>query len=94
MENNQVKTSTIQSQNLMKHRIYHPQLISKQNHLTHTINIRTNKINKNPIIPTQKTNQIFMTMIIILTPEDTPMTNISSAHNHERIIDFSLLKKT
>ena len=29
-----------------------------------------------------------MTMITILIPEDTPMTDTISAHNHEKTIDF------
>ena len=32
-------------------------------------------------------------MITILIPEDTPMTDTISAHNHEKIIDFSSVKR-
>ena len=47
-----------------------------------------------PIIPTQKTNLIFMTTITILIPVDTHMTDTISAHNHEKTIDFSSVKRT
>ena len=77
----------------MKKRIYHAQLIFNQNHLTKTPQFRTNKTNKKPIIPTQKINLIFMTTITILIPEDTPMTDTISAHNDEKIIDFSWVKR-
>ena len=46
-----------------------------------------------PIKPTQKINLIFMTTITILIPEDTPMTDTISAHNHEKTIDFSSVKR-
>ena len=65
-----------------------------QNHLTSTLHFRTNKMNKKPKIPTQKTNLIFMTTITILIPEDTPMTDTISAHNYEKVIDFSSVKMT
>ena len=38
-------------------------------------------------------NQTFMTMIILLTPEDTPITDTISAHNQEKTINFSLVKR-
>ena len=50
------------------------------------------KINKKLIIPTRKTKLIFMTTIILLTPEDTPLTDTISAHNHEKTIDLSSVK--
>ena len=34
-----------------------------------------------------------MTTITILIPEDTPMTDTISAYNHEKIIDFTSVKK-
>ena len=34
-----------------------------------------------------------MTTTIISIPEDTPTTDIISAHNHEKTIDFSSVKK-
>ena len=77
----------------MKKWINHPQLISNQNHLTNTPHFRTNKLNKKLIIPTQKTTLISMTMITILIPEDTPMTDTISADNHEKTIDFSSVKR-
>ena len=54
---------------------------------------RTKKINKKPIIPTQKTNLIFMTTITILILADTPMTDSISAHNQKRTINFSSMKR-
>ena len=33
-----------------------------------------------------------MTMIILLTPENTPIIDTISAHNQEKTIDFSLVK--
>ena len=33
-----------------------------------------------------------MTMIILITPEDTPIIDTISAHNQEKTIDFSLVK--
>ena len=51
------------------------------------------KKNKILNIPTQITNQTFMTMIILLTPEDTPIIDTISAHNQEKTIDFSLVKR-
>ena len=41
------------------------------------------------IIPTQKINLIFMTMIILLILENTPLTDTISAHNREKTIDLS-----
>ena len=49
--------------------------------------------NKQQISYTNPENQ-FTTMTIILIPEDTPMTDTISAHNHEKTIDFSLVKRT
>ena len=60
------------------------------NHSTNIPHFRTNTKNKKPIIPTQKINLIFMTTITILIPEDTPMTDTISTHNHKKIIDFWL----
>ena len=34
-----------------------------------------------------------MTMIFLLTPEDTPIIDTISAHNQEKTIDFSLVKR-
>ena len=78
----------------IKKRKYHPQLLSKQNHLANTPHFRINKINNRVVKQTQKTNLIVTTMTVILTPEDTPMTDTISAHNHEKTIDFSLVKRT
>ena len=78
----------------IKKRKYHPQLTSNRNHLANTPHFRINKINNKSVTPTQKTNLIFTTMTIILIPEDTPMTDTISAHNHEKSIDFSLVKRT
>ena len=33
-----------------------------------------------------------MTMIILLTPEDSPIIDTNSAHNQEKTTDFSLVK--
>ena len=93
MKNNPLKMKTTHLHILIRKRIYHPQLIFNQKHFTHTPHFRTNKINKKLIIPTQKTNLIFMTMITILIPEDTSMTDTISAHIHEKTIDFSSVKK-
>ena len=46
------------------------------------------------MIPIQKINRIIMTTITILISEDTPMTDTISAENHEKIIDFSSMKRT
>ena len=78
----------------LKKRKYHPQLTSNQNHLVNTPHFRINKINNKVVTQTQKTNLIFTTMVIILTPEDTPMTDTISAHNHEKTINISLVKRT
>ena len=78
----------------IKKQKYHPQLTSNQNHLANTPHFRINKINNKAVTQTQKTNLIFTTMTIILTPKDTPMTDTISAHNHEKTIDFSLVKRT
>ena len=63
-----------------------------RNHLANILHFRTKKKNKILYIPTQITNQTFMTMIILLTPEDTPIIDTISAHNQEKTIDFSLVK--
>ena len=78
----------------MKKRKNHSQLTSNQNDLDNTPHFRINKINNKRVTPTQKTNLIFTNMTMILTPEDTPMTDTISAHNHEKTIDFSLEKRT
>ena len=94
MKNNQLKTKIIQSQIPITKRIYHLQMIFNQNHLTNTPHFRINRINKKSIIPPEKINLIFMTTITILIPEDALMTDTISTHNHEKIIDFSLVKRT
>ena len=66
-------------QHLIKKRIYHSRLIYNQNHLTNILHFRTNKGNKILKIPNQITNQTFMTMINLLTPEDTPLIDTISA---------------
>ena len=93
-----MKTSSVTKinflpQHLIKKRIYHPQLTSNRNHLANILHFRTNKRNKILKIPTQIINQTFMTMITLLTPEDTPIIDIISAHNQEKTTDFSLLKR-
>ena len=52
-----------------------------------------NKRNNKPLMPTQKTNLIFMTTITIVILADTPMTDTISAHNHEKIINLSSVKR-
>ena len=91
MKNNLLKKKV---QISIKNRKRHPQLTSNQNHLANTPRFRKNKINNKADTQTPKTNLIFTTMIIILTPEDTPMTDMISAHNQEKTIDFSLVKRT
>ena len=78
----------------IKKRKNHPQLTSNQNHLANTPHFRINNINNKAITQTQKNNLIFTTMTIISTPEITPMTDTISAHNHEKTINFSLVKRT
>ena len=90
---NQFSDEDFLPQNLIKKRIYHPQSTSNQNHLANILHFRTNKKNKILKIPTQITNQTFMTMIILITPEDTPIIDTISAHNQEKTIDFSLEKR-
>ena len=41
----------------------------------------------------QKIKLIFTITIILLIPEDTPILDIISAHNHEKTIDFSSVKR-
>ena len=60
-------------QHLIKKRIYHPRLTYNQNHLTNILHFHINKKNKFLKIPPWITNQIFMIMIILLIPEDTPI---------------------
>ena len=62
--------------------------------LANTPLFRINKINNKAVTQTQKANLVFMTMIIVITPEDTPMADTISAHKHEKTIDFSLVKRT
>ena len=50
---------------------------------------KTNKTNPSD----QKTNLIFMTTITMLIPVDTLMTDTISAHNHEKTINFSSVKR-
>ena len=90
MKNNSMK---INLQILMKKRKYHPKLTSNQNHLTNTPHFRINKKNNQVVTQTQKTNPIFTNLTIILNPEDTPITDMISAHNHKKTIDFSLVKR-
>ena len=93
MKTNSVTKINFLPQNLMKKRIYHSQSTSNRNHLANILHFRTKKKNKILKIPTQITNQTFMTMIILLTPEDTPIIDTISAHNQEKTIDFSLVKR-
>ena len=44
-------------------------------------------------ILTQRTKQTFTTMITVLTPEDTPIIDTISAHNQEKTIDVSSVKR-
>ena len=92
-EEEQLTTKITHSQIPIKKRIYHPQSTINKKHLINIPHFRTNKTNKKLIIPTPNSNLIFMTMIIILILEDTPMTDTISAHNHEKTIDFSLVKE-
>ena len=89
MKNNLLKTKLQIPRTKRKN---HQQLTSNQNHLTN--NLHFNKINNKAVISIQKTNLIFTTMTIILTPVDTPTTDTISAHNHEKTIDFSSVKRT
>ena len=93
MKTNSVTKNKSLQQQLIKKRIYHPQSTSNRNHLANILHFRTNKRNKVLKIPTQITNQTFMTMIILLTPEDTPIIDTISAHNQEKTIDFFLVKR-
>ena len=79
-------------QHLIKKRIYHSRLTYNQNHLANILHFHINKKNKFLKIPTWITNQIFMTMIILLIPEDTPIIDTISAHNQEKTTDFSLVE--
>ena len=79
-------------QHLIKKRIYRPQSTYNQNHLANILHFHINKKNKFLKIPPWITNQIFMIMIILLIPEDTPIIDTISAHNQEKTIDFSLEK--
>ena len=92
MKTNSVTKINFLPQHLIKKRIYHPQSTYNQNHLANILHFRTNKRSEFLKIPTKITNQIFMTMIILLTPEDTPIIDTISAHNQEKTIDFSLEK--
>ena len=56
-------------QHLIKKRIYHSRLTYNQNHLANILHFHINKKNKFLKISTWITNQIFMTMIILLIPE-------------------------
>ena len=92
MNNNQLITINSHIHNLIKKRIYHPQMIFNQNHLANILHFRINKINQK-LITHQKTKLIFTTTKILLIPEDTPKTKTISAHNHEKTIDFFSEKK-
>ena len=93
MKTNLVTKINFLPQNLIKKRIHHPQSTSNGNHLANILHFRTYKRNKILKIPTHITNQTFMFMIILLTPEDTPIIDTISAHNQEKTIDFSLVKR-
>ena len=93
MKTNSVTKIKFLPQHLIKKRIYHPQSTSNQNHLANILHFRTNKRNNILKIPTRITNQTFMTMIILLIPEDTPIIDTIFAHNQEKTIDFSLVKR-
>ena len=93
MKTNSVTKINFLPQNLIKKRIYHPQSTSNRNHLANILHSRTKKENKILKTPTQITNQTFMTMIILLTPEDTPLTDTISDHNQEKTINVSLVKR-
>ena len=82
MKTNSVTKIKFLPQNLIKKRIYHPQSTSNRNQLANILHFRTKKKNN------QITNQTFMTMIILLTLEDTPITDTISAHNQERLSTF------
>ena len=58
MKNNQLTTISSHIQILIKKRIYHPQLISNQNHLVNILHFRTNKIHQKPI--TTSENQTYI----------------------------------
>ena len=69
-----------------------------------TIDIQPEPFNQYSLFPyqqnKQKTNNTnsenqsdIVTMITILNPVDTPMTDIISAHNHEKTIDCSSGKR-
>ena len=92
-KNNQLTTTSSHIQILIKKRIYHPQLISNQIHLVNILHFRTNKIHQKPITLNQKIKLIFTITIILLILEDTPIIDIISAHNHEKTIDFSSVKR-
>ena len=66
---------------------FQPESFSQYSHF------RTNKRNQILKIPTQITNQTLMTLIFLLTPEDTPIIDTISTHNQEKTIDFSLVKR-
>ena len=93
MKSNSVTKINSLPQNSIKKRIYHPKSNFKRNHLAKILHFRTKKKNKILKIPTQITNQTFMTLIILLTPEDTPIIDTISAHIQEKTIDFSLVKR-
>ena len=57
------------------------------------ISFRTNKIHQKPVTLNQKIKLIFTITIILLILEDTPIINIISTHNHEKTINFSLVKR-
>ena len=92
-KNNQLTTISSHIQTLIKKRIYHPQLISNQNHLVNILHFRTNKTHQKPITLHQKIKLMFTITIILLILEDTPIMDIISAHNHEKTIDLSSVKK-
>ena len=93
MRINSVTKINFLPQNLIKKRIYHPQLTFNRNRLANILQFRTNKRNKILKIPTQITKQTFMTMIILIIHEDTPIIDTLSAHNQEKTIDSKILLK-
>ena len=93
MKNNQLTTTSPHIQILIKKRLYHPQLIPNQNHLVNILHFRTNKKHQKLITLRQKIKLISTITIILLIPEDTPIIDTISVHNHEKTIDFSSVKR-
>ena len=83
-KNHQLMTTSSHIQILIKKRIYHPQLISNQNHLASILHFHINKVYQKLITIHQKTKLIFTTTILLIIPEDTHKIDTISAHNHEK----------